>query len=90
MNIKQVSEGDWFNRHRMITVGIFLCILWFTLVYLVIREGDAVLKNPCEICAKKIGKQVLCTTVGENILIPRVIIFGGEYLNMTKNQSVNQ
>ncbi len=59
-------KTDWFDRHRMLTVGIFLLIVWFSLLGLFFLKADEITKNPCSICAEKHGDEVLCTTSGLN------------------------
>lgn len=58
------KKHDWFERHRMLTVGIFLLIVWFSILALLFLKADEVTQHPCKICAETHGKDVLCTTDG--------------------------
>lgn len=55
------NQGDWFNRHRMITIGVFLLIVWGSLWLLFFLKADEITKDPCSICAERMGDKVICT-----------------------------
>ena len=72
MDNQQQDKDDWFNRHRMITIGLFLLIVWGSLLIFFFMKAEEVTKNPCNICAKKIGSDVTCfknNINGENRVI---------------------
>ena len=66
----ELDKGDWFQRHRMITIGIFLLIIWFTIFYMLWAKADEVTKDPCAVCSERMGEQVVCT-IGEAIPVSR-------------------
>lgn len=49
---------------------ICLMIIWFSIWYLLYLKADEITKDPCSICAKRMGKDVLCTQLTKGNLIP--------------------
>lgn len=62
---------DWFERHRLITVGIFLLIIWGSIWVLLYLKADEVTKDPCSVCAKFHGEDVTCS-VGKTYIVKRI------------------
>lgn len=58
---KQGSFGDWFERHRLATVGIFLLIIWASIWVLLYLKADEITKDPCTFCAESHGEEVVCS-----------------------------
>lgn len=52
---------DWFQRHRLLTFGIFLLIIWGSLLIFWWLKADAISKDPCTICAERYDETVICT-----------------------------
>lgn len=63
-NFIDEKQLGWFDRNRLLTLGIFLLIIWFSILLLLFLKADEVTKDPCSICAKRHGKEVSCT-IGE-------------------------
>lgn len=40
--------------------GIFLLIIWFSLLAFLWMKADEITKHPCQVCAKVSGEQVTC------------------------------
>lgn len=55
---------QWFEEHRVFSLMIFLLIIWFTLLTFFYLKADEVTKDPCSICAAKMGDKVSCTIQG--------------------------
>lgn len=62
---------DWFDNHRMLTMGIFLLIIWFSILGFLYLKADEITKDPCSICAKGHGDKVICT-IGGTIPVSRI------------------
>ncbi len=54
------ESGDWFNRHRMLIIGIFLLIIWFSILTFLLFKSDEITKHPCTICAQQHNEEVIC------------------------------
>jgi len=52
------------ERDRFIFIAILLMIIFFVFMAVVWIKADALTKNACQICAKKMGEEVVCTTHG--------------------------
>jgi len=57
----------WLSNKRFLVILIALMIIWAGVLALLFFKADEVTKDPCSICAKRQGTQVVCTTGG---LIP--------------------
>lgn len=51
----------WITDSRFKIILVFFFIMWLGLMGLFYLKAEEVTKNPCQICAKKIGEEVLCT-----------------------------
>lgn len=83
---------SWYDRHRMMTVGIFLLIVWFSLLTFWWLKADAITRDPCSICSEYQGEDVVCRT---QTFIPKIRTYypnGSVYENpediRTKRQMV--
>jgi hypothetical protein len=65
----------------MITVGIFLLIVWGSIFFLLWNKADEVTKDPCSVCAERVGEKVTCTLPGIRPL------FSNYYPNGTINSN---
>jgi hypothetical protein len=59
------EKADWFQRHRIITVVITLLIIWGTLLIFLWNKADVISKDPCSVCAEKMGSEVSCTVANQ-------------------------
>jgi len=55
---------DWFERHRLLSIGLFLLIIWGIIFVFLYLKADEITKDPCSICAKELGDKIVCTTGG--------------------------
>ena len=51
----------YLDTKRFIILASFLMLIFLTLMFLLYLKADEITKNPCQICAKKIGNSVICT-----------------------------
>jgi len=54
----------WITDNRFKFIAILLMLIFFTLMALLYFKADEVTKDPCSICAKKMGEEVVCITGG--------------------------
>lgn len=55
---------DWFDRHRFIVVIIAILLAWSPIVWLIYDKADEMTRQPCQLCAMKMGSTVSCTAYG--------------------------
>lgn len=48
-------------KTKQIIVWIIILLIWFSAFALIYLKADEVTKDPCGICAKKMGEQVICS-----------------------------
>ena len=56
----------WITNSRFKIILLVFFIFWLGIMALFYLKTDEVTKNPCQICAKQQGTQVLCTMLGGN------------------------
>ncbi len=49
------------GEKRFYIILAFLFILWLGIMVLFYLKADEVTKSPCQICAKKLNQEVICT-----------------------------
>ena len=54
----------YLPRDRFIIIVIVLIFMWLGLMYLFYLKADEVTKDPCSICSKQMGENIICTTQG--------------------------
>ena len=52
------------ERDRFWTIAILLMIIFLIFMAVVWIKADALTKNACQLCAAKMGTEVVCTTGG--------------------------
>ena len=53
------------ERDRFILIAILLMVIFFTFMGIIIWQGEHISHDPCGVCAKRMGDEVICTTGGE-------------------------
>jgi len=48
------------NWKMFLIVAIIIVTIWGSLFYYMIQYGDDVKKDPCSVCAKRMGEKVTC------------------------------
>ena len=61
----------WITDSRYKYVGLILLIIWIGFMVFFYLKADEITKDPCSICAKRMGEEVACTT-GNYIPVQRV------------------
>lgn len=51
----------WVTNSRWKLIVVIMLLMWLGIMVLLYLKADEVTKNPCQICAKKIGEDILCT-----------------------------
>ncbi len=59
-----MTKTFWITDSRFKLIVILLMVLFFTFMAFMFIEGEAIKKNPCNICAEKQGVNVICSLVG--------------------------
>ena len=60
---EEETKEFWLSNNRYLFIVIVLFILWGGVMLLFYLKADEVTKNPCQICAKKMGEEVTCRTM---------------------------
>lgn len=50
------------DMKRWLILGGFLLIIWFSLLTFWWLKADEITKDPCSVCAERLGEKVICTT----------------------------
>lgn len=80
MEVKLEDKSSWWDYKRMIIFGIFLLIIWGSIFVLLYLKADEVTKDPCAVCAKKMGTSVSCVSHrGGSIPLTRTYYPNGSY-----------
>lgn len=70
MNLEQKDKPlkerstDWVKNHYWTTFAIFMFFVWGSIFAMLWIKADEVTKDPCGVCAKKLGTEVTCTISG--------------------------
>lgn len=49
-----------FDYKKLLIAGIILLIIWLSFLWLIVSYGKELRNHPCNVCAKKIGQNVVC------------------------------
>ena len=52
----------WLDRNRYIFIVVVLIVMWLGFMTFYYLKADEITKDPCSICAKRMGSKILCTT----------------------------
>ena len=60
----------WLSDKRFYVILFVLVIFWLGLMTLFYLKADEVTKNPCQVCSKRLGENVLCSSTigGERVI----------------------
>lgn len=61
----------WITNSRFKLIVVILVIMWLGIMILLFTMGDAVRKNPCQVCAKHQNEEVICTIGNSGYIISR-------------------
>lgn len=54
----------FIDENPMIMVGIVMLIVWFSLLTFFFIKADEITKDPCNICAERVGENYKCFPEG--------------------------
>lgn len=54
------NKEYWITNSRFKLIVIILVLMWLGVMFLLYLKADEVTKDPCQICAKKMGQDVIC------------------------------
>lgn len=54
----------WLSNKRFLVIAIILFTMFLILMAILVWQGENIARNPCQICAKKMGDKVTCSIVG--------------------------
>lgn len=63
------------------TIAVILLLMWVGVMGLLYFKADEVTKNPCQICAEKLGEAVWCTASNSGINVISFHPNGSIYYN---------
>jgi hypothetical protein len=66
----------------MILIGIFLLLLWGSLLTFWWFKADAITRDPCSLCAEQLGEEIRCTTSGLNPISKSFYQNGSSHVNL--------
>jgi len=62
----------WITNSRFKFIALLLIIIWLGFMTLFYFKADEITKDPCSICAERMGEQVVCTTNAEFVPVSRI------------------
>jgi len=65
MSVNRIA--NWFEEHKFVTLSLVMLIIWSVTITFIYLKADEITKDPCSICAQKMGDKIYCQTQG---LIP--------------------
>ena len=77
---KKEPKTFWVTDNRFKLIVILLMIIFFTLMALFYLKADEVTKDPCSICAERMGEKVICR-IGDANFIQRIYYPNQSILN---------
>jgi len=77
------SKKYWITDNRFKIILLVFFIMWLGLMLLFYLKADEVTKDPCSVCAKQMGEEVICTIGGSGKIITKTF-----YPNWTKIQKI--
>ena len=58
--IKKIIE--FYGEKRFYIILITLIIMWIVLIGFLYLKADEVTKDPCSVCAKRMGEEIICSS----------------------------
>lgn len=62
MNEETKTKEFWITNSRFKFIAVVLFLIFLILISFLYLKAEEVTKDPCSICAKRMGEKVLCTT----------------------------
>ena len=57
-----MSTEYWITNSRFKFIALLLFLMFLVFMALIFFKADEITKNPCLICAKKLGENISCVT----------------------------
>lgn len=73
-----MSKTFWITDDRYKLIWITLVVMWLLFMVFFFLKAEEITNNPCEVCAKKLNKDVYCSINGAGKIISRTF-----YPNLT-------
>ena len=54
----------WWNKYRILIIVIVCLLMWIGFFAFYYLKADEITKDPCSICSKRMGENVICTIGG--------------------------
>jgi len=70
----------WITNSRFKLIVIILVLMWIGIMVFFYLKSDEITKDPCSICSKKMGEEVICYTQG-SIQLKRTYYLNGSIVN---------
>ena len=78
-----MAREYWITNSRFKLIAIILVVMWCGIMVLFYLKADEVTKDPCSICAEKMGDEVVCSVMvlGGNVPASRIYYSNGSIYN---------
>lgn len=67
----------YFTNNRFKFIALILVIIWLGFMLFFFLKAEEITKDPCSICAKRLGESVTCTTPNAVLLYKKVFYVNG-------------
>jgi len=71
-----MTKEYWITNKRFKFIAVLLLIIFLIFITFLYLKADEVTKDPCGICAKKMGEKVVCT-IGDFKVLQRTYFPNG-------------
>ena len=61
-----MTKTYWITDSRFKWISLLLVLIFLILMAVIVWQGENISKNACQICAKQMGEDVICTLGGYN------------------------
>jgi hypothetical protein len=53
-------KAYWITDNRFKYIGIIVLLIWILFLVFLYFKADEITKDPCNLCAKRLGKDITC------------------------------
>lgn len=76
-----MTKTFWVSDSRLKFICIILFLIWVGFIVFFYMKADEITRDPCSICAERMGVNVLCTTLDSPVPAKRVYYPNGTIYN---------
>jgi len=78
-----MAKEYWITNSRFKLIVIIMVLMWIGVMTLFYLKADEVTKDPCSICSKYMGEEVICTSMvlGNTVPARRIYYPNGTVFN---------